>query len=334
METYLAADIGGTKTFLQAGILEGGQPRAKREQAYASAAYGSLEELVADFLKSDPVPPRAACFAVAGPVEGGQAKLTNLPWEVDAERIRRQLAIPRVSIINDFAAVALGVDALAPGDLVTLQEGRAREGTRIALGAGTGLGVAGIVAAQGHAIPLASEAGHMDFAPRGELEARLLAFLSQKYGRVSYERVVSGPGLVHIFDFLCQEEAGPKEEKLLEAIRQAGAAAITEYALERREPLAAKAVRLFADIYGAFAGNLALAFLALGGVYLAGGIAPKMVVALKEKTFVQAFRDKGRFAELMSEIPVKVIMNEKVGLLGAALSAARLTSIESVGRDR
>lgn len=294
----LGGDVGGTKTLLRA--VENGV--TLREARFESAAYPTFESVVTDFLKHVPGPVDAACLAVAGPVHGGVAELTNLGWRIDAEA----LAIPRVRLINDFHAVALGVPLLDAEDLLSLHAGtRDRSAPMAILGAGTGLGEAMIV----HGEVVATEGGHKDFAPQDEEQARLFLWLQQRHGHVSWERVVSGMGLVNIFTFLGGPEIDPSR--------------IAELA-DGGDELATHAFEIFVDAYGAEAGNMALQALARGGVFLAGGIAAKNVSRFTDGRFARAFLRKGRFRELMETIPVDLIVNEEVGLIGAMEAARRL----------
>lgn len=323
----LAGDIGGTKTLLQAAFWRGGKAEVLAEQHFDSGAFDGLVSMLREFLAQAGIDGkiRAACFAVAGPVRGRSVQLTNLPWFIDAAEIEVRFGIAKVKLINDFQAAALGVDALSPDDLVTLQAGRAEpQGVRVVLGAGTGMGVAWSVWQGDRYVALPTEAGHMDFAPLDETQFELLKHLKRKFGRVSYERVLSGPGLVDLFNFL-QSNIGKSSPELVRLpLKADGAATVTDLALNRKHPLAVKALDIFAEIYGAFAGNLALAGLTRGGVYIAGGIAPKIIPKLKEGSFLKAFRGKGRYAKLMEAIPVHAVMDPKVGLRGAALVAGRL----------
>lgn len=318
-QTILAGDIGGTKTWLRLSCAG----RVLREERLESAAFDGLVTMIAGFLGD--AAPASACFGVAGPVRGGSAQITNLPWRIEAAEIAARFAIPRVELINDFQAVAYGIEALAPGDLLTLQTGQAQEhGPRAVIGAGTGLGEGYLVWQDGayHALP--SEGSHADFAPADELQADLWRWLKKRHGHVSWERVVSGPGLEAIYLFL-RERGGMAESPLLVAAMAEGdaSAAISRFALEHGDPLASAALDLFVAAYGAEAGNLALKILASGGVYVAGGIAPKIAEHLKAGSFMRAFRDKGRFAELLATVPVQVVMNPQVGLLGAEVVANR-----------
>ena len=255
---------------------------------------------------------------------GGRVQVTNLPWRLDAQELAQRFDIARIRFINDFEAIALGIEALGPGDLETLQAGQPVEhAMRVVLGAGTGMGVAWLMWQEGRRVALATEAGHMDFAPGNELQTALLNHLRKKFGHVSWERVLSGPGLVEIFRFLQASIGAASGLEQMSLEEEGGAAVVADLALNRKHPLAAKALGLFVQCYGAFAGNLALAGLARGGVYIAGGIAPKIIAVLKQGAFIEAFCGKGRFSGLMQKIPVQVVMNPKAGLLGAALTAAR-----------
>jgi glucokinase len=323
----LAGDIGGTKTWLRLVEATPEGLRTVREQRFESAVFDGLAPMIQALLAGDPTPVeiRSACFGVAGPVEGRHAALTNLPWSVDADEIGAQCGIATVSLINDFEAIGYGIEALEDRDITTLQAGRlVASGPRVVLGAGTGLGVCLIVPDGERYQVIATEGGHMDFAPTDELQIGLLRFLQGRFGHVSYERILSGPGLVDIFEFLQEGGAHRPAVELAQALQtDAAAAAISQAALGGHDSCARAALQLFVDIYGAQAGNLALATLARGGVYLAGGIAPKIIEVLKAGGFMRAFCAKGRFATLLSTIPVRVVINPQVGLMGAALVASR-----------
>lgn len=328
---FICGDIGGTKTLLQATQVNEGEggTQACCERRYASRAYASFSDVLTSFQNDVSLlgiggSPASACFAVAGPIAGQEAALTNLPWLMDAAAIAREFSIPRVKLINDFAAVALSVEILPTSDLETLQPGKPdASGMRVALGAGTGMGGAWLVCQGGRYIALPSEAGHMDFAPAGELQDRLLQYLRKIFGHVSIERVLSGPGLTNIFNFLQADLDGVAELTQVH-LEDDGAAQVADLAFNHKHPIAAKAMDLFVEVYGAYAGNLALAGLCRNGVYVAGGIAPKIIEKLREGGFMKAFREKGRFSSLMGEIPVHVVMNAKAGLLGAAQEAQRM----------
>jgi glucokinase len=320
----LAGDIGGTKTLLRLFEAGGG---VLAELRFDSASFPSLEQVVAGFLSDFPGRPiAAACFGVAGPVEGGRAHITNLPWLIDAASIAAEFRIPQVRLINDFQAVAYGIEALDGQDLMTLQAGVPQAcGVRAVIGAGTGLGEGFMVWQGGCYEAFPSEGSHADFAPTDALQIELLKYLAERYGHVSYERLLSGPGLVNIFDFL-RDSRGQQATTELQSAMKAGdpAAAISDCAMGGNDDLAVSALSLFARIYGAEAGNLALKILARGGVYIAGGIAAQIMNKLKDGEFLRAFADKGRFAGLLGEIPVHVVLNPKVGLLGATRVAERI----------
>ncbi len=299
----IAGDVGGTKTLLRCVEPDG---RISHEERYMSAAYATFEALLAESTPHLAGPVDAACFAVAGPVHGGQAEVTNIGWTIEAEALAHTFSIGRVALVNDFHAVALGVPLLGEGDLLSLQAGaRDRRAPMAILGAGTGLGEAFVIAGE----VVASEGGHADFAPQDDEQSRLFLSLHQRYGHVSWERLVSGMGLVNIFTFLGGEEID--------------AAEIAELA-DGGDARAIRAFEIFVDTYGAEAGNMALRVLARGGVYLAGGIAAKNVPRFTDGRFVEAFLRKGRFRALMEEIPVDLIVNEKVGLIGAMEGARRV----------
>ncbi|MDE2088415.1 MAG: glucokinase [Gammaproteobacteria bacterium] len=329
----LAGDIGGTKTLLLIAECRGRDCSALFERRYASAAYPGLTPMVQAFLGAAGKSGRGlgdACFAVAGPVttseQGQYAKTTNLPWEIDQRALSAALDIPRLRLINDFQAVGYGIEALEPRDLEVLQRGLPQPGgPRAVLGAGTGLGTGLLLWQDDHYEALPSEGGHADFAPCDEQQIELLRYLRREHEHVSWERVLSGPGLVNLYAFL-RDTGGARESPALRRAMQRGdaAAAISRHALAGRDPLAGQALDLFVRLYGAQAGNVALGFLATGGVYLAGGIAAKIIERLRAGALVRAFNDKGRMAPLLSSMPVRVILNPRVGLLGAALAASRL----------
>jgi glucokinase len=330
--TLLAADIGGTKTAMVLARSGAGEPTVIARHVYASQDYPGLEAIIEDFLSRPAAGAPtvdAAGFAVAGPVSAESATLTNLGWRLHSGTLAGRFAIPRVAIINDFAAVGLGIAHLAPTELLTLQAGTpAGRGPRVVIGAGTGLGVGFLTWDGNRYVVHASEAGHSDFSPVGEAQDALLAHLRRSFERVSFERVVSGPGLNRIFSYLCDTGAGTPSKQLHDAMQQHGAdpsGVIAEAALARRDPLAVRALDLFAAAYGSFAGNMALTMLASGGVYVAGGIAPKIAAKLTDGEFIRMFNSKGRFSALLSTMPVHVVMNPEVGLAGALDLAQRLT---------
>lgn len=322
-------DIGGTKTLLGSAILHNGKIQQYLERRYDSTAYHSFLIMLKDFLgtiEANGITGHSttACFAVAGPVIAQQAKLTNLPWRIHAKDIATACSITKVKLINDFEAAALAVDILSSSDLVTLQTGKAEaQAMRVVLGAGTGMGVAWLTWQSGHYVSLSTEAGHVDFAPVNRLQFGLFEYLQKKFGHVSIERILSGSGLTYIFNFL---QTGLQEEPRLPKItlNEGDAPIITALALKQKHPIAIQTLDLFNEIYGAYAGNLALAGLCRNGVYIAGGIAPSIIGPLRNGRFMRAFRDKGRFSIMMNKIPVHVITNTQISLLGAQQEALRL----------
>jgi glucokinase len=320
----LAGDIGGTNTRLALVDGTSGRLRIACEKTYPSCERPSLEAALAEFLSLHRGAFTRASFGIAGPVRNGRCEATNLPWVVDAKSVAKRLRLKRVGLVNDLVANAHGIAILGGRNLVTLNRGaRAAHGNRALIAAGTGLGVAGLLDEGGTHRPFGSEGGHADFAPRNRLEMELLEYLLQRHARVSYERLISGPGLVNICQFLRDTGRGREPRWLAEEMRLGDpAAVISRRALDGKSPLCVRALDLFVSFYGAQAGNLALTFLATGGVYLGGGIAPKIVAKLKEPGFMNAFTAKGRLSPLLQDIPVRVIMNPKTALLGAARHAA------------
>jgi glucokinase len=320
----LAGDVGGTKTML--ALFELGASDALtsvRETTLASRELASFERAVQEFVASAPI--TAACFGVAGPVVDGRCVTTNLPWMLDERVLARELRAPHVRLLNDLDATAHGVLALPASALLPLQQGTSKPGNLAIIAAGTGLGEA-IVARDGdRSLIVASEGGHCDFAPRTDREIDLLRYLRAEFGTVSYERVLSGPGLVSVYRLL-RSGAAPEPAWLTERLASKDpAAVISQAALERRDSVCEAALDLFVSVYGAEAGNLALKVLALGGVYLAGGIAPKIRSRLTDGTFMAAFRDKGRLTELLSQVPVHVVLEPRTALVGAAHVARALS---------
>ncbi len=323
--SLLGADIGGTKTLLAIASPEG---RVLRQQRYRNADFAGFDAVLEAFLaEADDGLPAAACLAVAGPLahDARSARLTNLGWHIDSAAIAARLDGAPIRLINDFAAVGLGIDRVDAAELVTLQSGETRaDAPRVVIGAGTGLGVGWLVHDGERYRAYPSEGGHVDFAPNGVLQRELLAWLEDRHrGHVSIERVVSGPGLVDLFSFCCERESAAAE--LDRALASPDPAAwVSVRAGESATSPAAQALDLFLSIYGAVAGNLALNLLPQGGLYLAGGIAPKLIDRLRDGPFLAAFNDKGRMSALTASIPVSVILNPSVGLLGALLSAQDL----------
>ena len=319
----LAGDVGGTKTLVAIFETDGGRLAAVSEMRVRSDAYGSLAEIVAELREDHPGPVDAACIAVATPIAGGRFHGPNLPWPVPVRSLPDEIGIRPAEVINDFRAIGYGLDELVDADLVVLQEGQWRRGGTVALlGAGTGLGHAFVTWEGDEPRVHPSEGGHVDFAPRSDREDRLLASLRRRFGRVSCERIVSGPGLEAVYRFLVEEEKVPSAaETAREMEREDPAAVVSRHGMAGDDEACLLALDLFAAAYGSAAGNLALTCLATGGVYVAGGIAPKIIEKLRDGTFLRAFRSKGRLEDLLATIPVSVIVNPRVGLLGAAARA-------------
>ncbi|HOG47984.1 MAG TPA: glucokinase [Anaerolineae bacterium] len=319
----LAGDIGGTKTSLSlASVAEDGSVRLAEVHSYPSQQYASLEAIVERFGQEVSATVDRACFGVAGPVLAGEATITNLPWRMSERSLTEALGGLPSRLINDLTALAHAVPALRGEDLVTLQRGERQVGGAIAiLAPGTGLGQ-GYLCWDGRRYrPGASEGGHADFAPADDLQIQLLQFLRAEYGHVSWERVLAGPGLHNIHRFLCA--AGAATPDWVAARLAAGdpSAAISALALTGEDPCCARALDIFVSIMGAQAGNLALTYMATGGVYLGGGIPPKILPKLQDGAFLRAFRAKGRLSPVAAAIPVAVIANAQAGLLGAAACA-------------
>lgn len=321
----LAGDAGGTKTIL--ALVEGTEHdfRIVAEEQFPSAESPGLEAIVQRFLAGCPVRPDAACFGVPGAVIKGECRTPNLPWLLSEPELQRTTGVPRVQLVNDFAAAAVGVLVLPPGSLLTLQAGSpSSTGHKAVLGAGTGLGQA-ILAWNGHEhIILPTEAGHADFAPQGEIQRALAASLEKELGHVSVERVVSGSGLRRIYDFLVERGVSSWPEVREAFAFDDPAAVISSYALRRRDLACEQALDIFVELYGAEAGNLALRVLPRGGVYVVGGVAVKNLEKLQDGTFMRAFCSKGRLRPVLEQIPVHVVLEPRVGLLGAARQAVRL----------
>jgi len=319
----LAGDVGGTKTSLALYRREARGLLRNRTATYRSREHAGLDPILRDFLRGGATVERA-CIGVAGPVEDGRCRLTNLDWEVDEVSLRRTLGVRDAYLINDLQATASSLPFLQESDRAVIQKGDPDpRGNMAVLSAGTGLGEGFLVGSGAGYIPLASEGGHVDFAPRDEREMRLHAFLRARHGRVSVERVLSGPGLHDVYRFLREEERMAEEPGI--AAEVAGGEpqhAIVRHGLAGGQGACAETVRIFCSLYGAEAGNLALQYLATGGVFLGGGIAPAILTALRRGEFLSAFLDKGRMRDLLSRVPVAVILDPGAPLLGAASFAA------------
>jgi glucokinase len=321
----LAGDIGGTNSRMALFTREEGRLRVAAERKYPSQQHQGLEEIVNLFLAETGTKVEAACCGIAGPVVQGKAVASNLPWIADAAEIARQTGIAQVWLINDLQAHASGIDDLEAADLVALNAAQAGQGNAALIAAGTGLGEAGMYWDGRRRHAFAGEGGHADFAPRTDVEVKLHVHLMQKFGHVSCERVLSGPGLKNIYDFLRDSCAEPEPGWLKDELQASPnpAAVISQYGLAGQASICVRALDIFTSVYGAEAGNLALRMLAIGGVFISGGIAGKILPKLRSRIFFDAFVDKGRMKPLLESIPVKVIVNDRVGLIGAACYAMR-----------
>lgn len=317
----LAGDIGGTNTRL--GLFDEGQGCVAKK-TYPSRNYPDLGQIVAAFCAENPSPVTRACFAIAGPVLHGRSNPPNLPWHVQATELARQIELDSVSLINDLEANAYGISALTAKDLAVVVPGeRAAAGNAAVISPGTGLGEAGLFWDGKGLHPYACEGGHADFAPRNELEVELLRYLLARFDHVSYERVLSGPGLYRIYQFLRDTGRGRQDADIAAALdHEDPAAVISKAALAKNCPICIQALDMFVTICGAEAGNLALKAMATQGIYLGGGIAPKIMEKLQGPLFIGAFSDKGRMKPLLEKVPIWVIMNPETALLGAARYAA------------
>jgi glucokinase len=324
--TVLAGDVGGTKTALALFEASEGSLVLVRGETLPSREFASLEAAIDRFLGSGSRPLiTAGCLGVAGPVVDGRCVATNLPWVIDERVLATSIPARRVMLLNDLEVAAHGVLALADTDLQSLQAGTPRHGNMVLIAAGTGLGEALIVQDGERRLVIASEGGHADFAPRDDLQEDLLRFLRKEFGRVSWERILSGPGLLNVYRFLRDTGWARESPEVAERMRAGDpSAVITETALAGRDRMCAKALDVFVSVYGAEAGNLALKAMAVGGVLVGGGIAPRILPRLTGGGFVTAFRDKGRLAAVMEAIPIRVALNPRAPLLGAAQVAARL----------
>ena len=328
----LAGDIGGTNARLAYFQPQNGHLRLISERVFPSRDYGELGEIVSKFLQDEATPPDVACFGIAGPVRNGRVETSNLPWIIEQSRLAKQIHLPGTLLINDLEANAWGIGALSSQDLVPLNQVGPSVGNQAVIAPGTGLGEAGLFWNGSQHQVYASEGGHADFAPRGALQVQLLQFLESRYGHVSYERVLSGPGLVNVYEFLRSRGHGDDPGGFAAQLEHGDAAAvISSAALNGTNRLAEEALDLWVSVYGAEAGNLALKAMATGGVFLGGGISPKILPKLTGPLFMRAFLDKGRLRPLLESIPVQVIANDKAGLLGAARCAAAKSGNGRVG---
>ena len=325
-EVLLVGDIGGTTTTLGYLTEFNGSPKFRQLATYSSTEADGIGDILAQYLDQNRIEVKAACLGIAGPVMEGNCKTTNLPWEVSETALKKRFRWPKVKLINDLAATAVSIPFLGKDDTVSISPGKAVEKQTIALMApGTGLGQSLLVWVKDHYQPVPSEGGHADFAPATEEEVLLWRYLYEKYGHASIERAASGPGLINIYSWLRTSQENTEPQWLKKRMKTSDPAAVIAHAgLDEEDSICKKALDCFTSILGSVAGNLALTGFARGGVYLGGGIPPKILPKLKENTFRQSFVKKGRFKKFLEEIPVHVILNERAALLGAAYYAERL----------
>jgi len=321
---FLAGDIGGTNT--RVAIFDGDPYHLTAVVAdiYPSRQHKGLDEIAKDFVSKHRLPLEAASFGIAGPIRNGRCETSNLPWIVDAAEMAAELGLEHVTLLNDLEANAHGVALLQDSDFEVVNAGDPDSiGNRALISAGTGLGEAGLLFENGSYRPTASEGGHADFGPNNEIQVELLRYLMAEFGHVSYERVLSGPGLLNIYRFLRDTGRAAEPEWLADEIAYGDpAACIAKSAMDAKAGIAEQALDIFISIYGAEAGNVALQMMALGGIFIGGGIAPKIASRLMGSTFMEAFAAKGRMGKMLETVPVRIIMNDKTALLGAARVAA------------
>ena len=320
----LAGDIGGTHARLAYFQSQNGHLHLVSERVFPSREHSELGEIVSQFLDGSNTRLEAACFGIAGPVHNGRVETSNLPWVVEQARLAKQIHLPATLLINDLEASAWGIAALATEDFVPLNRVSGPAiGNQAVIAPGTGLGEAGLFWDGSRHHVFACEGGHTDFGPHGDLQIELLRFLQGRFGHVSYERILSGPGLVNVYEFLRESGCGKESAEFAAALKQGDpAAVISRAALGGSENLAVKALDVWVAVYAAEAANLALKVMATGGLFLAGGITPKILPKLTGPLFMKSFVAKGRLQPLLEAIPVQVVTNEQAGLLGAARCAA------------
>lgn len=317
----LAGDIGATRARLAAFQSEGTQLRCVLEKTYLSHQHHGVAELISLFVHKEGIPVHSACLGVAGPVRAGKCKISNLDWTIDSRELASQLKLDSVGLLNDLEAYAYALDVLESKDFVSLSEGQEdAEGNRVVISARTGLGIAGLYWDGFRHHPFACEGGHVDFAPKNELEVELAQYLREKYQHVSCERILSGPGIKNIYDFLRDSKRAEEPDWLRKEMSDASdqPALISRMALEGKAAICQQSLSIFVSVYGSEAGNCALNFMATGGVFLGGSIAAKIVPKMRDPVFMQSFLDKGRMQSLLGDVPVKIVMNDDAGLIGAA----------------
>jgi glucokinase len=317
----LAGEIGATRTRLAAFDTEGNRLQRVVEKNYMSQQRDGLAGILAEFIKTEGIPVHSACLCVAGPVRAGKSKISNLPWVIDAKEVAKQLRLNSVGLLNDLEAYAYGIDGLESADFITLSEGSEdAEGNRAVISAKTGLGMAGLYWDGFRHHPFACEGGHADFAPRNDLQMELLAYLQKKYGRISCERILSGPGIKNIYDFLRDTKKAEEPEWLRAEMTAAPdpPALISKMALEGKAAICDQALTIFVSVFGAQTGNCALNFMSTGGIFIGGSIAAKIVPKMKDPVFLESFLDKGRMEIILKDMPVKIVASDDCGMIGAA----------------
>jgi glucokinase len=331
----LVGDIGATRTRLAAFQADGNRLDGVVQKDYVSQDYRGLAEILPLFIRGEGVAVHSACFGVAGPVRGGKSKISNLPWIIDSRELAQQLKLNSVGLLNDLEAYAYGIDALESKDFASVNEGSGdAEGNRAVISARTGLGVAGLYWDGYRHHPFACEGGHADFAPTNDVQMELLAYLQKKYGRVSYERILSGPGIRNLYEFLRDSH---KEEEPAWLRQQLDAAhdpspLISKFALEGKAAICERTLSLFVEILGAEVGNCALRYMTTGGMFIGGIIAAKIVPKIQDPIFMRAFLNKGRMESLLRDMPIKIILNDNCGLIGAARYTLVQKAFGNLGR--
>lgn len=324
MPMLLAGDVGGTKTLLGLFESDGRRPRPVAVRSYPTTTFGSFTDILDTFARDvgRPVSIDAAAMGVAGPVVDDRARLTNIAWDVSGEQIRAGFGTPAVRLVNDLEALANSAEVLMPDEVALLQPGVERsDGNAVVIAAGTGLGEAYLHRVDGRLRPVASEGGHADFAPRTDREIQLLQMLRAEYGRAEVEHILSGPGLLNLHRFT---HGSRSCDAVRDVTGESGPAAISQAAMAARCPACVEALSIFVEVYGAEAGNLALRGVATSGVYIGGGMAPKILPLLHDGRFLESFRAKGVMSPLVARMPVKVILNPEAGLVGASIYAREL----------
>jgi glucokinase len=330
MSLILAGDIGGTNSRLAFFDVKNGKFELISSKIFPSRDYSGFDEIVKEYVNTSGAHPTSACFGIPGPVTNGRVEVSNLPWIIEAKRLADELKIRKAILLNDLEAAGWGIGAVAPDRLVSLNQGGSIPGNQVLVSPGTGLGEGAIYWDGKRHHVFGSEGGHCDFAPLNDIQIEMLNYLCKRFDHVSYERVLSGPGLVNIFEFLRDTGKGkPPDWLVAEMVESDAARAISEAGMTGKCPMCEQALEIFVSIFGAEAGNCALKMKAVGGVFLGGGIAPKILPKLATSNFLQAFLEKGRLRRLMEIIPIKVVIDDKLGLLGAARCAFVETADET-----